>query len=85
MLWDISTKASIKYWLGAIIILGNAFRRYFTYLSETIERGGVNNVLFVFHTVAAHKSDCFNEKQQHSYLDSTLLNTMFGSIFSLPL
>ena len=41
MLWDISTEASIKYWLGAIIIiLGNAFRRYFTYLSETMERAG---------------------------------------------
>ena len=25
-------------------------------------KGRVNNVLFVFHTVAAHKSDCFNEK-----------------------
>lgn len=40
MLWDISTEASVKYWLGAIIILGNAFRRYFTYLSETMERAG---------------------------------------------
>ena len=44
-------------------------------------KGRVNNVLFVFHTVAAHKSDCSNEKNN---LDSTLLNTMFGSIFSLP-
>ena len=25
-------------------------------------KGRVNNVLFVFHIVAAHKSDCFNEK-----------------------
>ena len=40
MLWDISTETSIKYWLSAIIILGNAFRRYFTYLSETMERAG---------------------------------------------
>lgn len=40
MLWDISTEASIKYWLGAIIILGNAFRRYFKYSSETKERAG---------------------------------------------
>lgn len=28
-------------------------------------QGRVNNVLFVFHTVAAHKSHCFNEKKQH--------------------
>ena len=49
-----------------------------------LRKGRVNNVLFVFHTIAAHKSDCSNEKKQHSYLDSTLLNTMFGSIFSLP-
>lgn len=27
-----------------------------------LRKGRVNNVLFVFHTVAAHKSDCFNEK-----------------------
>ena len=40
MLCDISRKASIKYWLGGIIILRNAFRRYFTYLSETMERAG---------------------------------------------
>ena len=25
-------------------------------------KGRVNNVLFVIHAVAAHKSDCFNEK-----------------------
>lgn len=31
-----------------------------TYLK--LWKGRVNNVLFVFHTIAAHKSDCSNEK-----------------------